>query len=287
MKKRFISGIVLLTTMILLSGCGKNVSSSTISNDTLENTNSEIEGLTVGEIVTFGTYEQDGNFGNGKEPIEWEVLSVEGNKALLISKYVLDCQPYNNEDTDVTWETCTLRTWLNNDFKNAAFSSAEQAKIPTVTIVNKNNPRYGTAGGSNTNDQIFCLSLEEMESYFGNYSYYKSEYMYGFNQNLICTPTQYAETENNGEYAYTITEVENNGAYAYIITEDDYNSSLKDKGYTRDVIGRRVSYWWLRSPGDIGICACGVGVFGDAGAGCLYHVTYDRVGVRPALYVEF
>ena len=223
----------------------------------------------VGDIIKFGHYEQDGNTANGKEEIEWQVLKVESDRVLVVSKYCLDCKPYNTEYTDVTWETCTLRKWLNNDFKNAAFTSAEQAKIPTVNIANKNNPKWGTAGGNNTNDQIFCLSLEEMESYFGSYSWYDSEYMYGYNQNLICDATQYAI---------------NNGAYVYTITESDYNSYLKDKGYSSDVIGRRGAWWWLRSPGGISSCACFVGSYGSAGADCLIDVVYDDSAVRPALY---
>ncbi len=224
----------------------------------------------VGDVIKFGNYEQDGNTANGKEEIEWQVLKVESDKVLVVSKYALDRQRYNNEDTDVTWETCTLRKWLNNDFKNAAFTATEQAKIPTVTIENKDNPKWGTEGGNNTNDQIFCLSLEEMESYFGNYSWYDSKLMYGYNQNLICTPTRYAE---------------NNGVLVYPITESDYNSDLKDKGYTSDVIGRCGSYWWLRSPGVLSTTVCSVVNCGIAGAFYDYGVHNGSFAVRPALYI--
>ncbi|MBQ6637540.1 MAG: S-layer homology domain-containing protein [Lachnospiraceae bacterium] len=233
----------------------------------------EVLGATykVGDIIKFGKYEQDGNTSNGKEDIEWQVLKVESGRVLVVSKYALDCKPYNTEYANVTWETCSLRKWLNNDFKDAAFTSAEQAKIPTINIANKNNPKYGTAGGNNTNDQIFCLSLEETESYFGNYSWYNSESMYGYNQNLICTPTQYAE---------------NNGAYAYTITEDDYNSWLKDYGYTHDVIGRRGAGWWLRSPGYGSRYACSVSGRGSAGAYCDVSVNFGDIAVRPALFLN-
>ncbi|MBQ6639177.1 MAG: S-layer homology domain-containing protein, partial [Lachnospiraceae bacterium] len=225
----------------------------------------------VGDIIKFGHYEQDGNTANGKEEIEWQVLKVESDRVLVISKYCLDCKLYNTEDTGVTWENCTLRKWLNNDFKNAAFTSAEQAKIPTVNLVNKNNPKWGTAGGNNTNDQIFCLSLEEMESYFGKYSWYNSEFMCGYNQNLICDATQYAI---------------NNGADTYTITADDYNFKLKDYGYTSDVIGRRGAWWWLRSPGLGSRAACRVGFDGDAGANYGSFVYDDDRAVRPALFLN-
>ena len=222
----------------------------------------------VGDIIKFGHYEQDGNTSNGKEEIEWEVLKVESDRVLVVSKYALDCKPYNTEYTDVTWETCTLRKWLNNDFKNAAFTSAEQAKIPTVTVVNENNPYYGTAGGNNTKDQIFCLSVNEIKNLIG-YNWYSDQYMYGYSQKMIVEPTQYAI---------------NNGAYVYTITESDYNSYLKDYGYTSDVIGRRGAWWWLRSPGDFSSCACGVIGLGRAGAYYGSNVGYVCSAVRPALY---
>ena len=72
-----------------------------------------VEWATIGAVVTFGAYEQDNNTSNGKEKIEWIVLATEGDKSLVISKYILDCQPYNTSRAEVTWEICTLRTWLN------------------------------------------------------------------------------------------------------------------------------------------------------------------------------
>lgn len=76
--------------------------------------------------MSFGKYEQDNNTSNGKEKIEWLVLEVKDGKALVISKYALDCKPYNTSSTNVTWETCSLRNWLNNDFINSAFSATEK-----------------------------------------------------------------------------------------------------------------------------------------------------------------
>lgn len=49
----------------------------------------------VGDYVFFGAYEQDNNTANGKENIEWLVLEVKDGKALVTSKYALDCKPYN------------------------------------------------------------------------------------------------------------------------------------------------------------------------------------------------
>ena len=87
---------------------------------------------------------------------------------------------YNTSNTYVTWETCTLRKWLNNDFINAAFSSYEKAMIPTVTVSADKNPYYSTNPGNATQDQVFLLSITEANKYF--YS----------NGAMRCKPTDYA-----------------------------------------------------------------------------------------------
>ena len=134
----------------------------------------------AGDYVLFGAYEQDNNTSNGKEDIEWLVLEVKDGKALVISKYALDCQPYDTSYTDVTWKTCTLRKWLNNNFINAAFSANEKAMIPTVTVSADKNPDYSTNPGHAAQDQVFLLSITEVNKYFSSDSARQ------------CKPTDYA-----------------------------------------------------------------------------------------------
>ncbi|MBQ5544752.1 MAG: serine/threonine protein kinase, partial [Clostridia bacterium] len=78
----------------------------------------------------------------------------------------IDAIPYNKKYTSVTWETCTLRKWMNSDFISKAFSSSQQTQIATVTNQNPNNPEYGTKGGNATKDKIFALSIDEAKKYF-------------------------------------------------------------------------------------------------------------------------
>ncbi len=134
----------------------------------------------VGDYVWFGSYEQDNDTSNGKEDIEWLVLDKQDNKLLLLSRYGLDAQPYNTEWTDITWENCTLRKWLNNDFINAAFSADEKAMIPTVTVSADKNPDYSTNPGNSTSDNVFLLSITEAEKYFSD------------DDARMCAPTDYA-----------------------------------------------------------------------------------------------
>ncbi len=141
---------------------------------------------TVGSTVTFGSYEQDNKKWNGSEPIVWMVLDVQENRALLISKYGLDAKPYETQARDITWELCTLRIWLNCEFLNVAFSTAEQDAILMTTVDNNKasgHGGYSTTGGNNTQDKVFLLSYEEAWKYFRT------------DEALQCTPTNYAAAQ--------------------------------------------------------------------------------------------
>ncbi len=126
--------------------------------------------VSVGSTIKYGFYEQDNNTSNGKEEIEWKVLAVEGNKALIISRYALDCKPYNDTYTDTTWEKCTLRTWLNGAFYDAAFGADHQRMITSSTVTADENPSYSTSPGNNTTDKVFLLSITEVNKYFSSNS---------------------------------------------------------------------------------------------------------------------
>ena len=124
--------------------------------------------MQVGGKVPFGQYPQGAN--GEVQPLVWRVLAVENGRALLITDKLIDYVKYNESLTNVTWETCTLRKWMNNDFISKAFSSDQQAQIATVTNQNSNNPEYGTKGGKPTQDKIFALSIEEANRYFSSNS---------------------------------------------------------------------------------------------------------------------
>ena len=120
----------------------------------------------VGGKVQFGQYPQGAN--GEIQPLVWRVLAVENGRALLITDKLIDCVKYNEKLVDVTWETCTLRKWMNTDFISKAFSSSQQAQIATVSNQNPNNPEYGTKGGNATQDRIFALSIDEAKKYFSS-----------------------------------------------------------------------------------------------------------------------
>lgn len=120
----------------------------------------------VGSYICFGEYEQDNDESTGKEAIEWLVLDKQGDKMLVISRYGLDRQPFHTEYEEVTWEGCSLREWLNSSFYETAFIPEEKNLILTSEVSADANPWYGTAGGNNTMDQVFLLSIDEADRFF-------------------------------------------------------------------------------------------------------------------------
>lgn len=124
--------------------------------------------VTVGDTIVFGSYELDDNATNGKEGIEWLVLAKEDDTILVISRYGVDWQKYNGEETSTSWEKCTLRSWLNHDFFYSAFSEKEQTIILTTTVSADENPEYNVNPGSDTQDKMFLLSILETDKYFNS-----------------------------------------------------------------------------------------------------------------------
>lgn len=117
-----------------------------------------------GDTVFFGKYEQDYDTSNGKEDIKWLVLDKKDDAVLVISKHVLEDKSFGRNDD--TWETCSLRKWLNGDFINDAFSPEEQSKLQITNVSADKNPKFDLDSGNATMDKVFLLSVAEVEKYF-------------------------------------------------------------------------------------------------------------------------
>jgi len=116
--------------------------------------------LSVGDHAVFGTWDE--------QLIEWRVLAIRDQGALVITQNILTNLPYNNEDNNISWADCTLRSWLNDEFLTKAFSENEQNKILLENVSNPDNPASGADGGVDTQDKVFLLSIDEVEQYFNN-----------------------------------------------------------------------------------------------------------------------
>ena len=146
------------------------------------------------------------------------------DKALLISKYALDCQPYDRRflaNENITWETCELRKWLNNDFIRLAFSPGEKEIIPVMTVAADRNLRYRSPYlGKETKDQVFLLSSAEASKYFSSDS------------TRQCKATAYAvangaESTNGNSCWWLRTPCKDKGFFSFV----RYDGDIYNLGY--------------------------------------------------------
>lgn len=183
------------------------------------------------------------------ERIKWKVLQNDGNTLMVMADLALDCKKYDDQQKDVTWETCTLREWLNSSFYNTAFNFSEQSAIVEQNIMNEANPFNGTEGGNDTNDKIYQLSVGEARNE-----------TYGFCSN-----------ENTYSASRTIK------------TSDFANA----RGAARETMSdwKDNSFWWLRSPGADNVHALSVETVGYITKNGDWVITRN-MGVSPVLHIN-
>ncbi len=274
-------GIYLVAIWVFcMMGCAGNTEDEGIKNEkevekeaesniviTNEDAVSVFDNLVVGENVKMGKYEQDNIMENGKEAIGWVVVDVQPGMALLVSEKGLDCKQYNETEDAVTWESCTLRNWLNKTFLYEAFDENERNGILNTLIVNNDNPEFGTDGGNDTVDKVFLLSIEDIKNYCFELQIFEGRTESGekletisFNKDCVVVPTAYAISQG----------------------------ALADQFFIWDI---ETGYWWLRTPGYDGM-----------EHGGFYYATYvsnraevnnfgaivnnDWKMVRPAIWVK-
>lgn len=168
------------------------------------------------------------------EPIKWRVLKLYEDEVFVITAEALDCKCYNEEDAYVTWEVCSVRSWLNgydencNDcgidyswrnagFLSLAFSEAERNLINYTLLSDNGNVDYpDITGGSDTVDRIFFLSLNDIT----NTDYGYSSKLMDYDQKRIVTSSTYAKAR---------------GLYSYYAS--------------RSICHGAPSWYWLRTPG--------------------------------------
>jgi len=205
----------------------------------------------IGRIYPFGCY-------------NWRVLDTQSDKVFLLSEYILEFKEYCSEEyanriySSVTWEKCTLRSYLNNEFLNK-FSQLDKSRIIETTVKNSHNLWYGTRGGRDTIDKVFLLSVDEVEKYLGNNDDYRSRIRKRWiNGNIV--------KHRKGALVSNI------------------NNEIRTATYF-DV---RTHSWWLRTPGRNSDYATrvdrkGVIYVGGESVECSFKF---GAGVRPALWLN-
>lgn len=146
--------------------------------------------------IFMGVYPQ--NCGSENEPIEWIVLAEEEHRCLCISKYLLDNKQYHHCPQIVTWQNCSLRSWLNHEFLMSAFSAEERERILLSDVENP---------AAHTQDHIFLLCYDEVEKYFND----EVEGYWGYKDRGAIT-TQYAR-EQGAWFLDEKCEDENKGCW--------------------------------------------------------------------------
>lgn len=244
----------------------------------------------IGDIVQFGNYEQDGNAGNGKEPISWYVLDETEDGLMLLSVMALDAQKYHDGSQSVSWEECDLRKWLNETFYSNAFSETDRKRMVLKEVENN----YGAS----TEDYVTILSVKEYLEYFGisadlpgadpNQSHYEGIYEFGISKEEKERRLRaFIETIDPRMYAKATPalQVDENGKRRWFLYMDEGNVEnlyLETNVDRSDLIG--YCSWWLRD------------VNQDFAEPAAYHtgtneywmVIYTNAthGVRPVIWIK-
>lgn len=174
--------IVLIFIMLIIILIGSVFILTKTKDNTSEEENiSFSDDIDVGDSLSFGSYEQDDDTSNGKEPISWIVLDKKDSYMILMTKKCIDCVKFNKSAENTNWESCSLRAWLNEDFYNEAFSEGEKKVILETQLSTNNNSDYGTYSGGDTTNMVYILSMNEVSKYLDSKSARKAK------------PTSYSE----------------------------------------------------------------------------------------------
>ncbi len=217
------------------------------------------------ETVFFGSYEQDGDFKNGKEPIEWIVLEEKDGTKLLLSRYVLDYRMQaDHYREDYNWASYSgVREWLNDEFYDMAFSSNEKPYMLQKETYTKQLATAKNTADIKTFDHVSLLSMEELELYFDLKTDAQNN---TYSESLLAEATPQAAKFD----------------YCNTVDEDWYG--FEHFGYGDEWMGKNTALWLLRTPGGGG--SCDASFVSDSGI-----VSYDYLatflgGIRPVILLS-
>lgn len=177
----------------------------------------------AGDIVLFGSYEQDNDPDTTGEPIEWIVLEHDEDKGqlFLITRYAVERQHYHTSNSNTTWEKSGLRAWLNSTFLENAFSDAERSLIAQSDVAADQNFAFPTTSGNATADFVFLLSMSEADTYLSP-------------EMRLCIPTAYvivrggySDAETSACWWWLRTPGHNRMHTAYV----NWEGKISGKGY--------------------------------------------------------
>lgn len=188
------------------------------------------------------------------EPIKWRILSIDegNNEVFVLSEYILDSQKWDDQtSTMYTWDgkdykdesnttayVPTIRTWLNEEFYNTAFTADEKLNIIPKEYEAYNDDIREYIDGDKTEDKITLLSsLETAVIHDGQDMAVK----YGFDSNCY--------GENQDWFSKVYTEETNRLG---VMTDYALVNYSSDTPYTIEIDNsinymKKTGAWWTRS----------------------------------------
>lgn len=129
----------------------------------------------IGSVVRFGK----NNLGENPdyEPLEWIVIDIDKNKALVLLEKAIQVLPFAGSEIDSTWEYSRVRQVLNTTFHNTCFDLREQDAIIMADVTADANVFHMDLASMNkdTKDKVFLLSLAEVFFYRMHFSGYTKD----------------------------------------------------------------------------------------------------------------
>lgn len=109
-------------------------------------------------------------------PLQWKVLSVNENEALLLTNQIIDYKGFDEgsyyantfgtyHEYSNKWVNSTSRVWLNKDFINQAFSEKESSLLLSKKIITSYYNEKEEYIENITEDKVFLLSVDEVLQY--------------------------------------------------------------------------------------------------------------------------
>ena len=236
---------MILVTIVML-GCGLSKEDSSPNIDC------------IGDIVELGIWRG--------EPIKWQVLDINDDRAILISKDILTVRQYhgyNRDDICVTWENSDVRMWLNDVFFNNSFTKKEQDTILFYNTYTSHNDLSNSDEGIDIYDKVFLLNINEANNYF---------------ENDDARVAMYKMDEKDLEYLLL--------GYNNILHYSQEQLKVEEEAYRENCLNQKHAWdWWLRSPGDQDFNAAYVdynGIVNENGIGTISFFW----GLRPTLSID-
>ena len=201
-------------------------------------------------------YQELKNIYNSNDYYEWLKVNIDA----VINDIA---NIYGEKSEKISWETSTLREWLNKDFYNTAFSKNEKSIIKKKELVSK---RFETE--CQTKDDVFCIDANDLGKYFNCDEAFNEQI--GIIDRLYYAKSTKFATKVFEEVLETIEENKNKGSL-----QDSYSNYWFRSMNTQDAYTSMMS-------------KAGLNFFSRLShrEKCTANVESRNIGVRPAICID-